>query len=235
VYTVPERFLKLLADLKAEGISQQGVALAIGMAPSYITDIKVGRRPMSELVARRLGEAYDVPWEDLIEIQNKEATLAMFEPDKPKKPRCRSGRCGVRHNVTSSSVPAPSQRSMRLTPESVRKYVLHLQNQVRKLRGTTSVLRKAQLEWTNTPPTKPGYYFIDGRSSELPPQHVQVIGGPPNDVDHLRVELGEGSLRGAGHVWVEEVPVYWYGPIPRCPFNEFRRVPKEKDDAENTD
>jgi len=195
---------------------------------------------------------------------------------------------------------------MRLTPQSVRNYVTHLQNQVNKGRGHSSTLKKKiedlkealrmiecnvhfgigdqtqrnndlnsralrkmanavttcagnhidihrdkkelpdlledgdhilppTLEWRIEFPTEPGDYMIDGRSSMLPLQHVHVVNGPPNDIDHLRVELGEGALRGTGHVWVEEVPVYWYGPIPRCPFNEFRRMPTGDDDAENTD
>jgi transcriptional regulator with XRE-family HTH domain len=59
-----ERLQWLLQKLDQQHVSQNEVAKQIGIAPSYLTDVKLGRRPLGELFARRLAEAYrlDYRW-----------------------------------------------------------------------------------------------------------------------------------------------------------------------------
>jgi transcriptional regulator with XRE-family HTH domain len=54
------RFAKLLESLEKKGISQSDAALRIKLPPQYISDVKQGRRPMTELFARRLAEEFRV-------------------------------------------------------------------------------------------------------------------------------------------------------------------------------
>lgn len=53
-----QRLIELLDDLANQGYSQAAVATGVGIQPQYISDIKRGARPMTELVARRLADAF---------------------------------------------------------------------------------------------------------------------------------------------------------------------------------
>lgn len=55
-----QRLTDLLERLSQQGHSQQEVAADAGLPAQYLSDIKHGRRPMTELVARRLGDAFQV-------------------------------------------------------------------------------------------------------------------------------------------------------------------------------
>ncbi len=61
-----ERLCDLLERLTQQGISQQQVAIRAGIPPQYLSDIKNGRRPMTELVARRIGHEFQVNYEWLL-------------------------------------------------------------------------------------------------------------------------------------------------------------------------
>jgi transcriptional regulator with XRE-family HTH domain len=61
-----ERLADLLAELEREGLSQQQVALRAGLPPQYISNIKHGHRPMTELVARRLAAEFACKYEWLL-------------------------------------------------------------------------------------------------------------------------------------------------------------------------
>jgi transcriptional regulator with XRE-family HTH domain len=56
----------LLEQLSTEGLTQLQVALQARLPAQYLSDIQRGRRPMSELVARRIGEEFDVNFEWLL-------------------------------------------------------------------------------------------------------------------------------------------------------------------------
>jgi transcriptional regulator with XRE-family HTH domain len=61
-----ERLGELLQHLGKKGVTQQEISKRAGLAPSYLTDVKLGRRPLGELVARRLGEAFEVDYRWLL-------------------------------------------------------------------------------------------------------------------------------------------------------------------------
>lgn len=58
-----KRLAGLLERLAIRGFSQNEAAAKAGLPPQYLSDIKCGRRSMTELVARRLGEVFDVNYE----------------------------------------------------------------------------------------------------------------------------------------------------------------------------
>jgi transcriptional regulator with XRE-family HTH domain len=64
------RLSSLLQDLANKGVKQSRVAAMIGVKPQYLSDVKNGRRPLTELVARRLGEAFYVDYEWLLGISS---------------------------------------------------------------------------------------------------------------------------------------------------------------------
>jgi transcriptional regulator with XRE-family HTH domain len=55
-----QRLQSLLAMLASQGLSQREIAAQANLPFQYLSDLKCGRRTMSELVARRLGEAFGV-------------------------------------------------------------------------------------------------------------------------------------------------------------------------------
>jgi len=57
------RFLELLQRLASEGITQQEVARRCGVPPQYVSDVKGGRRSLTELFARRIDEEFGVDYE----------------------------------------------------------------------------------------------------------------------------------------------------------------------------
>lgn len=60
------RLAELLEALNRKGFTQQQVAAQANVPPQYISDMKHGRRPMTELVARRLSEQLSVSHEWLL-------------------------------------------------------------------------------------------------------------------------------------------------------------------------
>jgi transcriptional regulator with XRE-family HTH domain len=54
-----ERFNQLLDSLLEREFTQGQIATKAGLPPQYLSDIKRGQRPVTELVARRLGEEFD--------------------------------------------------------------------------------------------------------------------------------------------------------------------------------
>lgn len=54
------RLCKFLADLAARGITQQMVAERTGTPPQYVSNVKKGWKPVSELFARRLEREYGI-------------------------------------------------------------------------------------------------------------------------------------------------------------------------------
>ena len=61
-----QRFGEFLELLSQQGYKQSQIASKVGLPAQYISDIKCGRRPLTELVARRLGEQFDVGYEWLL-------------------------------------------------------------------------------------------------------------------------------------------------------------------------
>ena len=57
-----QRLGELLALLDSEGVSQREVAARANVPPQYLSDVKGGRRTMTELFARRLGEEFGVDY-----------------------------------------------------------------------------------------------------------------------------------------------------------------------------
>lgn len=60
------RLGEFLEAMSRKGLTQQQVATQAGLPAQYISDIKHGRRPMTELVARRLSEQLNVSHEWLL-------------------------------------------------------------------------------------------------------------------------------------------------------------------------
>jgi len=55
-----QRLNKMLEDLGAQGVTQSDVARRSQIPAQYLTDLKKGNRPVTELCARRLGDAFGV-------------------------------------------------------------------------------------------------------------------------------------------------------------------------------
>ena len=53
-----QRLSILLERLAAEGSGQQRVAMVADLSPQYLSDMKTGRRPLTELAARRLTDVF---------------------------------------------------------------------------------------------------------------------------------------------------------------------------------
>jgi hypothetical protein len=73
-----KRMGELLEILSRQGFTQQEVASRAGLPSQYVSDIKRGRRPMTELVARRLGEQFDVHYQWLM------GTSSAMMPPRPQ-------------------------------------------------------------------------------------------------------------------------------------------------------
>jgi transcriptional regulator with XRE-family HTH domain len=56
-----KRFCEFLSQIAAQGISQQDLAMRLGIASQYISDLKAGRRGIGEVVARRLEDQFSLP------------------------------------------------------------------------------------------------------------------------------------------------------------------------------
>jgi hypothetical protein len=57
-----ERLNELLAQLAEKGVNQSAVARRAGMPVAFLSDLKRGQRQMTELIARRLGEEFNVDY-----------------------------------------------------------------------------------------------------------------------------------------------------------------------------
>jgi transcriptional regulator with XRE-family HTH domain len=58
-----QRLNDFLELLSVQGYTQTQIAAKAGLTPQYLSDIKRGHRPVTELVARRLGEPFDVSFQ----------------------------------------------------------------------------------------------------------------------------------------------------------------------------
>jgi transcriptional regulator with XRE-family HTH domain len=81
-----QRVVELLRLLAQKGLKQQEIAGQAGLPVQYLSDIKKGRRRVTELVARRLGQAFQVNFQwltgssDALEPQSPGVTLAAVSP-----------------------------------------------------------------------------------------------------------------------------------------------------------
>jgi transcriptional regulator with XRE-family HTH domain len=58
-----QRLIQFLDELARQGITQRQVAARANVPAQVLTDIKHGRRPITELVARRLGDAFGINYQ----------------------------------------------------------------------------------------------------------------------------------------------------------------------------
>ncbi len=66
-----EPFNELIEQLIKQDFSQAQIAGAAGISPQYLSDIRCGRRPLTELVARRIGEKFLVDYRSLLGQENR--------------------------------------------------------------------------------------------------------------------------------------------------------------------
>ena len=64
--TATRRFNDFLAPLLKQGLTQAQIAAKAGIPPQYFSDIKRGKRPVTELIARRLGEEFNFDYRWLL-------------------------------------------------------------------------------------------------------------------------------------------------------------------------
>ena len=65
-----QRFNDLLGPLLEQGHTQAQIATKAGIPPQYFSDIKRGERPVTELIARRLGEEFHFNYRWLMGTSN---------------------------------------------------------------------------------------------------------------------------------------------------------------------
>jgi transcriptional regulator with XRE-family HTH domain len=78
-----ERLCELLKRLTQQGTSQQQAALRAGLPPQYLSDIKNGRRPMTELVARRIGQEFRIDYQWLLGLSDTIEPLVLRDAPTP--------------------------------------------------------------------------------------------------------------------------------------------------------
>ena len=61
-----QRLQELLDTLSAQGVTQQQVAIRAGVPPQYVSDVRCGRRGLTELFARRLGGEFGIDYQWLM-------------------------------------------------------------------------------------------------------------------------------------------------------------------------
>ena len=54
--------IAFLEQLQKNGLTQAQIAAAVGLSPQFLSDVMKGRRPLTELVARRIGERFHVDY-----------------------------------------------------------------------------------------------------------------------------------------------------------------------------
>jgi hypothetical protein len=70
------RLKSVLDELAKRGISQAQVAAGVGVTRQYLNDVVYSRRPLSELLARRIGEQFQVDFQWLLGRQSMPAKTA---------------------------------------------------------------------------------------------------------------------------------------------------------------
>ena len=80
-----QRFNDLLGPLLEQGHTQAQIATKAGIPPQYFSDIKRGERPVTELIARRLGEEFN------FKNKGQNFTIPGFNPLLGGKPSRISG------------------------------------------------------------------------------------------------------------------------------------------------
>jgi plasmid maintenance system antidote protein VapI len=86
---LPRQRLNILLEQGSEqGVTQNQLAAKAGLPPQYLSDIKCGRRPLSELVARRMSEVLNCNFEWLMGTSDlitaaKAATSSLWLPVFP--------------------------------------------------------------------------------------------------------------------------------------------------------
>ncbi len=80
-----ERFAKLLDQLEKKGVSQGEAARRVKVPAQYISDVKAGRRVLSELFARRLEEEFGVDYRWLLadhgSLEVPELSISGHDPE----------------------------------------------------------------------------------------------------------------------------------------------------------
>jgi hypothetical protein len=66
-----ERFVGFLRSLDQQGYSQAEIAAKVRIPAQYLSDLKHGRRPMTERIARRFGEAFHMNYQWLLAVSDE--------------------------------------------------------------------------------------------------------------------------------------------------------------------
>jgi len=74
---VSDRLASLLAQCAAQGVTQAKIAREIGVAPQFFCDLLRHRRPLTELIARRLGDYFKVDYRSLLTPQGSAPQAAL--------------------------------------------------------------------------------------------------------------------------------------------------------------
>ena len=89
-----ERFNEVIAELRdQQGLSANDIAATIKMPPQYLSDMRRDRRRVTELTARRLGDAYGINyawllgWSDTKVLRLAAGWWAVESPDGTLYPR----------------------------------------------------------------------------------------------------------------------------------------------------
>jgi transcriptional regulator with XRE-family HTH domain len=59
------RLLKLLAQLRSDGMTQRQISKKVGVCQQYLSDVKHKRKPLTALFAFRLAEAFKLDPKEL--------------------------------------------------------------------------------------------------------------------------------------------------------------------------
>jgi transcriptional regulator with XRE-family HTH domain len=78
-----QRLTELLEKLGREGFNQSQVAGAVGLTPQYLSDIRHSHRPLSELVARRLADRFQVDYRWLLAREVRRPQTELGSPSVP--------------------------------------------------------------------------------------------------------------------------------------------------------
>lgn len=129
-----KKAIEMLVDkLVDQGLSQAQIAGEIGIAPQYLSDILRDRRPMTELIARRIGEKFLVDYRGLLGQPTHEphARLKMdpssFAPWLPIFPHPIEGEPLCHPRWEGTLVQVPGIAASKLTG-AVHPYVLRYRN-----------------------------------------------------------------------------------------------------------
>ena len=58
-----QRFLQIVERIRQQGLTRKDIARRLGLGTSYFSDISSGRREVSELTARRIGDEFNVDFQ----------------------------------------------------------------------------------------------------------------------------------------------------------------------------